>query len=47
MLTAVNQEFPLGFGPPDIDEQWMPVTDSVKKPVGFDDLKARVARFLA
>lgn len=43
MLTAVNREFPLGFSPADIDEQWMPVTDFLEKPVDFDELKAKVA----
>jgi len=46
MLTAVNVKFPLGFGPQDIDETWMPVTDFVEKPVDFDVLRAKVSTLL-
>jgi len=41
MLTAVNAQFPLGFGPQDIDGDWLPVSDFVEKPVDLDVLKAR------
>lgn len=46
MLTAINTEFPLGFGPNDIDSEWMPVTDFLEKPVDFDVLRDRVAKML-
>ena len=46
MLTAVNVKFPLGFGPRDIDEAWMPVTDFVEKPVDFDVLRTKVSTLL-
>jgi DNA-binding response OmpR family regulator len=46
MLTAINAKFPLGFGPNDIDSEWMPVTDFLEKPVDFDVLKAKVAKLL-
>jgi DNA-binding response OmpR family regulator len=46
MLTAVNVRFPLGFGVRDIDEDWLPVTDFVEKPVDFDTLCARVTELL-
>ncbi len=46
MLTAVNVKFPLGFGPKDIDEAWMPVTDFVEKPVDFDVLRTKVSTLL-
>ncbi|KPK47047.1 MAG: hypothetical protein AMK72_08945 [Planctomycetes bacterium SM23_25] len=46
MLTAVNTRFPLGFGPGDIDEAWMPVTDFLEKPVDLGLLKKRVAALL-
>ena len=46
MLTAVNAQFPLGFGPRDIDETWMPVTDFLEKPVDFDTLVNKVAALL-
>lgn len=42
MLTAVNEKFPLGFNPKDIDEDWLPVTAFVEKPVDLDALAARV-----
>lgn len=47
MLTAVNQQFPLGFSTRDIDPQWLPVTDFVEKPVDFGVLRARLERLLA
>jgi hypothetical protein len=46
MLTAVNTRFPLGFGPKDIDERWLPVTDFLEKPVDFDTLRHKVAQLL-
>jgi len=47
MLTAINARFPLGFGPDDIDSEWMPVTDFLEKPVDFDVLKDKVAKLLS
>lgn len=47
MLTAVNQQFPLGFSTKDIDSKWLPVTDFVEKPVDFALLRERIARLLA
>jgi CheY-like chemotaxis protein len=46
MLTAINAKFPLGFGPNDIDSEWMPVTDFLEKPVDFDVLRHKVAKLL-
>ncbi|MHC4640444.1 MAG: response regulator transcription factor [Planctomycetota bacterium] len=46
MLTAINAKFPLGFGPKDIDDSWLPATDFLEKPVDFDVLKEKVAYFL-
>lgn len=47
MLTAVNTEFPLGFGPQDIDDAWLPVSDFLEKPVDFSMLCKRVETMLA
>jgi CheY-like chemotaxis protein len=47
MLTAVNQQFPLGFSHKDIDPKWLPVTEFVEKPVDFAVLKEKVSRLLA
>ncbi|MBC8470169.1 MAG: response regulator [Planctomycetes bacterium] len=47
MLTAINTKFPLGFGPKDIDESWMPVTEFLEKPVDFDVLREKVAKLLS
>jgi DNA-binding response OmpR family regulator len=47
MLTAVNTRFPLGFSSKDIDEDWLPVTDFLEKPVDLDVLADRVAAILA
>lgn len=46
LLTAINARFPLGFGPNDIDGEWMPVTEFLEKPVDFDVLKDKVAKLL-
>ncbi|MCL4205568.1 MAG: response regulator [Pirellulaceae bacterium] len=47
MLTAVNQQFPLGFSQKDIDPAWLPVHDFVEKPVDFEILKTKIADLLA
>jgi hypothetical protein len=44
MLTAVNQQFPLGFSNKDIDPNWLPVTDFVEKPVDFAVLKEKLSQ---
>jgi len=46
MLTAINTKFPLGFGPKDIDDDWLPVTDFLEKPVDFDVLVNKVSKLL-
>ena len=46
MLTAVNQVFELGFSKKDIDEEWMPISDLLEKPVDFKTLKKKVAELL-
>lgn len=47
MLTAVNQQFPLGFSNKDIDPTWLPVTDFVEKPVDFAVLRQKIARLVS
>ena len=44
MLTAVNQQFPLGFSNRDIDSTWLPVTDFMEKPVDFDVLCEKIRK---
>ena len=46
MLTAINAKFPIGFGSSDIDNNWMPVSDFVEKPVDFDVLARKVDALL-
>ena len=46
MLTVINTKFPLGFGSKDIDEDWMPITEFMEKPVDFDVLREKVAKLL-
>ena len=46
MLTAVNQKFPLGFGSGDIDNDSLPVTDFLEKPVDLDVLREKVSALL-
>jgi DNA-binding response OmpR family regulator len=47
MLTAVNTRSPFGFSAKDIDEDWLPVTDFLEKPVDLDVLAERVSALLA
>jgi len=47
MLTAVNQQFPLGFSNKDIDSTWLPVADFIEKPVDFDLLKTKITDLLS
>ena len=47
MLTAVNTRFPLAFTANDIDDEWLPVSDFIEKPVDFDRLRNRVKALLA
>jgi DNA-binding response OmpR family regulator len=46
MLTAVNQQFPLGFSNKDIDSTWLPIAEFLEKPVDFAVLKAKVRQLL-
>ena len=46
MLTAVNMQFPLGFGRKDIDDEWLPVSDFLEKPVDLEHLVRRVDELL-
>lgn len=46
ILTAINAKFPLGFSAQDIDDQWLPVSDFLEKPVDFDVLREKVAKLL-
>jgi DNA-binding response OmpR family regulator len=46
LLTAVNARFPLGFGPQDIGESWLPVSDFLEKPVDLRVLLTRVNALL-
>ena len=46
MLTAVNTKFPLGFSRRDIDDEWLPVSDFLEKPVDLQTLTAHVAALL-
>ena len=47
MLTAVNEKFPLGFGAQDIDDNWLPVSDFLEKPVDLRLLPQRIEALLA
>lgn len=46
MLTAINEKYPFGFSASDIDEDWLPVTEFMEKPVDFDVLRKKVADML-
>jgi CheY-like chemotaxis protein len=47
MLTAINEKFPLGFGPQDIDQDWLPIADFLEKPVDLEALLDKVHKLLA
>lgn len=46
MLTAINERFPLGFSSKDIDQDWLPVSDFLEKPVDLSLLQSKVAALL-
>ena len=46
MLTAVNAYFPMNFSSRDIDDQWLPVSDFLEKPVDFDVLRSKIDSLL-
>lgn len=46
LLTAVNQEFPLGFSKKDIDDVHMPVNDFLEKPVDLGTLCRTVSELI-
>ncbi len=46
MLTAVNSEYPFGFSKKDIDDDWLPVSEFIEKPVDLDVLKQKVEDLL-
>jgi DNA-binding response OmpR family regulator len=46
MMTAVNQSFPFGFSADDIDNEWLPVSEFLEKPVDFEVLKAKIEALL-
>ena len=46
MLTAINQETALRFGPRDIDQQWLPVSDFMNKPVDFDEMFEKIENLI-
>lgn len=47
MLTAINAKSPLGFSANDIDDNWLPVTDFLEKPIDFDVLRNKVSKLLS
>ncbi len=46
MLTAVNSEYPFGFSKKDIDDDWLPVSEFIEKPVDLDVLRKKVDELL-
>ena len=47
ILSAINTKFPMGFGPQDIDEDWLPVQSFLEKPIDFDVLTTRIEKLAA
>ena len=46
MLTAINHKLPLGFSKRDIDNNWLPITDFLEKPVVLNVLREKVKSLL-
>jgi response regulator RpfG family c-di-GMP phosphodiesterase len=46
LLTAINARFPLGFSSNDIDNEWLPVSDFLEKPLNFEQLQRKVSELL-
>ena len=46
LLTAVNSRFPLGFSTQDVDDEWLPVSDFLEKPVDLQLLPQRIDAML-
>lgn len=46
MLAGVNGSSALRFGPGDIDDRWLPVSDFLEKPVDIDVLQRKVSDLL-
>ena len=42
LRSAFNTTLPMGFGPGDVDDAWMPVQDFLEKPIDFDVLAEKV-----
>lgn len=47
LLTAVNDQFPLGFSDKDIDPSWLPVSAFLEKPIDFRVLKEKLRELLS
>ena len=46
LLTAVNEEFPMGFSARDMDPEWMPVQAFMEKPVNIQLLAGKIESLL-
>ena len=46
MLTAINERSSIKFSSRDIDNEWLPVSDFLEKPVDLDVLRNRVEAML-
>jgi DNA-binding response OmpR family regulator len=47
MVSSINEYFKPGFSANDIDDEWMPVSDFMEKPINFKVLKEKVKGLLA
>ena len=47
LLTAVNEQFPLGFSEKDIDSRWLPVSAFLEKPIDFRVLREKLGELLS
>lgn len=46
LLTAINEEFPMGFSAQDMDPEWMPVQAFIEKPVNIELLARKIEALL-
>ena len=46
LLTAINEEFPMGSSANDMDSEWMPVQSFIEKPVNLKMLVGKIEALL-
>ena len=47
LLTSINKNYRIKYGPQDIDDTWMPVQEFIEKPVDLDMLLSKISSILS